>query len=189
VVGEVLRRSDNNGAELLTKELGRHADPASPTTAAGVAAIQAAIQADGLPNAGLHMVDGSGLDRSDRVTCQLILAALMRSGPDGAIGQGLPVAATSGTLFRRMVGTAAAGRLRAKTGSLEGVSALSGFVTPVAATTATAADSATDVAFSFISNAAPSVTAGDALGDQVGVLLAEYPQVPPVAVLEPLDAP
>ncbi|MDQ6614202.1 MAG: D-alanyl-D-alanine carboxypeptidase/D-alanyl-D-alanine-endopeptidase, partial [Actinomycetota bacterium] len=190
LVDEILRRSDNNGAELITKELGRQANSATPTTAAGVASIQAALQADGLPTAGLHMVDGSGLDRSDRVTCQVILDALLRSGPDGILGRGLAIAGTSGTLYRRMIGTPAAGRLRAKSGSLEGVSALSGFVTaapgPVGAT---GAGSATSLTFSLITNSSPSLAAGDALCDRVGVLLAQFPQAPPVADLGPLPGP
>ncbi len=190
VVDEVLRRSDNNGAELITKELGRQANPATPTTAAGVAAVQAALQADGLPLAGLHMVDGSGLDRSDRVTCQLIVAALVRSGPDGALGKGLAVAGMSGTLFRRFNGTPAAGRLRAKTGSLEGVAALSGFVTPAPTpASATSAAGSGGMAFSLITNSAPSTAAGDALGDRVGLLLAQFPQAPPIATLAPVEAP
>jgi D-alanyl-D-alanine carboxypeptidase/D-alanyl-D-alanine-endopeptidase (penicillin-binding protein 4) len=187
VVDEVLRRSDNNGAELITKELGRQASPATPTTAAGVAVIQSALQVDGLPTAGLHMVDGSGLDRSDRATCQVILAALVRGGPDGAIGRGLPVAGKSGTLIRRMVATPAVGRLRAKTGSLDGVAALSGFVTPAPGSgSSSAASGATGVAFSLISNSTPSLSAGDALGDRVGVALAQFPQAPPIADLAPL---
>jgi D-alanyl-D-alanine carboxypeptidase/D-alanyl-D-alanine-endopeptidase (penicillin-binding protein 4) len=198
VVDEILRRSDNNGAELITKELGRQANPATPTTAAGLAVIQSALQADGLPMAGLHMVDGSGLDRTDRATCGLIVAALVRSGPDGALGRGLAVAGSNGTLFKRMIGTPAAGRLRAKTGSLEGVAALSGFVTPAAATpseaksgsgAATTPAPGTTVAFSLITNAAPNMATGDALGDRVGVLLAQFPQAPPIATLAPLTTP
>jgi D-alanyl-D-alanine carboxypeptidase/D-alanyl-D-alanine-endopeptidase (penicillin-binding protein 4) len=200
VLGEILRQSDNTGAELITKELGREANPATPTTAAGVAAIESDIIADGLPAAGLHMVDGSGLDRSDRVTCQLILAVLQRSGPNGAIGQGLPVAGKTGTLFQRMNGTPAAGRLRAKTGTLDGVSALSGFVLPASASASTSAASASvsaassaasgaDVTFSFINNAAPDDAIGEALGDRVGVLLAQFPEAPPITELEPLPAP
>ncbi len=196
VAGEILRRSDNNGAELLTKELGRQADPATPTTAAGVAAIEAALRADGLPLDGLHMADGSGLDRSDRVTCQLILAALLRSGPTGAIGQGLAIAGKTGTLFRRFVATPASGRLRAKTGSLEGTSALSGFVLPPAAAasvpgaSAVAASPATGnpVAFSLILNGVASLAGGDALCDRIGLLLTQFPQAPPLAVLSPLAA-
>jgi len=189
VLGEILRQSDNTGAELITKELGRDANPATPTTAAGVAAIEADITADGLPVAGLHMVDGSGLDRSDRVTCQLILAVLQRSGPNGAIGQGLPVAGKTGTLFQRMNGTPAAGRLRAKTGTLDGVSALSGFVLPAAGLPASTSLSESDLAFSLIDNAAPNDAAGEALGDRVGVLLAQFPQAPPITQLAPLPAP
>jgi D-alanyl-D-alanine carboxypeptidase/D-alanyl-D-alanine-endopeptidase (penicillin-binding protein 4) len=199
VAGEILRRSDNNGAELLTKELGRQANPATPTTAAGVAAIQAALSADGLPLDGLHMVDGSGLDRGDRVTCQLVLAALLRSGPSGAIGQGLAIAGKTGTLFQRFVGTPAAGRLRAKTGSLEGASALSGFVLPLANAVAAASAPGTStatastttgngMAFSLILNGVPSLATGDALCDRIGLLLAQFPQAPPLATLAPLPS-
>lgn len=189
VLDEILRQSDNTGAELITKELGRQANPATPTTAAGVAAIEADITADGLPTAGLHMADGSGLDRSDRVTCQLILATLQRSGPTGAIGLGLPIAGKTGTLFQRMIATPAAGRLRAKTGTLDGVSALSGFVLPPTGPLASATPSGSGVAFSLITNAAPNDDAGEALGDRVGELLAEFPQAPPISQLAPLPGP
>ncbi len=186
VVGEILRRSDNNGAELITKELGRHANPATPTTKAGVTAIQTDIAADGLATDGLHLVDGSGLDRGNRVTCQLMLAILMRSGSDGVVAHALPVAGKSGTLIDRMAGTPAAGRLRAKTGSLDGVAALSGFVTPAPGSPSpNGAARPSAVVFSLITNAAPNVAAGEILGNQVGVALAQFPQVPPISALAP----
>jgi D-alanyl-D-alanine carboxypeptidase/D-alanyl-D-alanine-endopeptidase (penicillin-binding protein 4) len=190
----VLRRSDNDGAELIAKELGLQVS-GTPTTAAGVAVIEADLAADGLPTAGLHMVDGSGLDRSDRVTCQLILAALQRRGPDGAIGQGLPVAGRTGTLFQRMAGTPAAGRLRAKTGTLDGVAALSGFVTPAAPPAPSAAKAgvggldSSGVAFSLIANSVLGDAAGDALGNRVVVLLAQFPEAPPLSQLAPQGGP
>jgi D-alanyl-D-alanine carboxypeptidase/D-alanyl-D-alanine-endopeptidase (penicillin-binding protein 4) len=193
LAGEILRRSDNNGAELLTKELGRQANPATPTTAAGVAAVVAALAADNLPVGGLHMVDGSGLDRSDQVTCQLILATLERSGPDGAIGRGLAIAGQTGTLYHRLLGTPAAGRVRAKTGSLEGVAALSGFVMPTRdrapVGAPAAANAASTVAFSVIFNSVPSLSSGDAWCDRVAALLATFPQAPPVADLAPQASP
>ena len=80
VLGAVLRTSDDTGAELITKELGRRFG-AGGTTAAGVAVIRDDLAADGLPVSLLHAVDGSGLDRSDRATCPLIVAALTRAGP------------------------------------------------------------------------------------------------------------
>ena len=186
VVAEVLRRSDNNGAELITKELGRHANPQTPTTAAGVAVITADLQAAGLPIGPLHMVDGSGLDRSDRASCQLLLAALLRSGPGGPLGQGLAVAGQTGTLEHRLVGTAAAGRLRAKTGSLDGVSALTGFVMPAPVASGTADPAPPEVAFSLLVNGLASTKAGDGLEDRVALVLAQFPMAPPVSKLAPL---
>jgi D-alanyl-D-alanine carboxypeptidase/D-alanyl-D-alanine-endopeptidase (penicillin-binding protein 4) len=182
VVGEVLKQSDNDGAELFTKELGRMAG--SPTTAAGVAAIRADLTAAGLPVSQLSMVDGSGLDRSDRVSCQLLVDVLQRSGPAGALGAGLPVAGQSGTLQGRLVGTPAATRLRAKSGSLDAVSSLSGFVMPVA--TAAGQDQAAALTFSMIFNGNPSQTATEAVEDRIGVILAGYPQAPPLAQMSPL---
>ncbi|MGH9123464.1 MAG: D-alanyl-D-alanine carboxypeptidase/D-alanyl-D-alanine endopeptidase [Acidimicrobiales bacterium] len=184
VLGVILRRSDNTGAELVTKELGHQAGGAG-TTAAGVSAIEADLQADGLATTGLTMVDGSGLSRDDRATCQLLLAALDRGGPNGALGQDLPVAAKSGTLVSRFGGTPAAGRLRAKTGSLDGVSSLSGFVTPASSSSSAGALGAQGVAFSLITNAIPSDSAGEALTDRIGLLLAQFPEMPPLSQLGP----
>jgi D-alanyl-D-alanine carboxypeptidase/D-alanyl-D-alanine-endopeptidase (penicillin-binding protein 4) len=183
VAGEVLRQSDNNGAELFTKELGRLSG--TPTTAAGVAAIRADLAADQLPVDQLAMVDGSGLDRTDRASCQLLVDALQRGGPDGTLGAGLAVAGQSGTLVKRMVGTPAAIRLRGKSGSLDDVSSLSGFVVP-----ATPAPAGTPqppaLTFSVIFNGDPSQTAAEAVEDRIGVLLAGYPQASPVDRLSPL---
>jgi D-alanyl-D-alanine carboxypeptidase/D-alanyl-D-alanine-endopeptidase (penicillin-binding protein 4) len=181
VVGEVLRQSDNDGAELFTKELGRLAG--SPTTKAGVAVIRADLAAAGLPVNELSMVDGSGLDRSDQVSCQLLVDVLQRSGPDGALGSGLPVAGRSGTLQDRMVATPAATRVHAKTGSLDQVSSLSGFVVA-----GPAAPGATAITFSCIFNGDPNQTAAEAVEDRIGVILAGYPQAPPLAQLSPLPA-
>jgi D-alanyl-D-alanine carboxypeptidase/D-alanyl-D-alanine-endopeptidase (penicillin-binding protein 4) len=182
VVGEVLKQSDNDGAELFTKELGRLGG--SATTAAGVAAIRADLTAAGLPVSQLSMVDGSGLDRSDRVSCQLLVDALQRSGPTGALGAGLPVAGQSGTLQMRMVATPAAGRVHAKSGSLDGVSSLSGFVLPPPASPGAAPASA--LSFACIFNGNPSQAAAEAIEDRIGVILAGYPQAPPLAQLSPL---
>jgi serine-type D-Ala-D-Ala carboxypeptidase/endopeptidase (penicillin-binding protein 4) len=182
VVGEVLKQSDNDGAELFTKELGRLAG--SPTTAAGVGAIRAGVTAAGLPVSQLTMVDGSGLDRSDRVSCQLLVDVLARSGPTGALGAGLAVAGQSGTLQMRMVSTAAAGRVRAKSGSLDSVSSLSGFVLPAPAPPG--AGQVAALSFSCIFNGNPSQAATEAIEDRIAVILAGYPQAPPLAQLGPL---
>jgi D-alanyl-D-alanine carboxypeptidase/D-alanyl-D-alanine-endopeptidase (penicillin-binding protein 4) len=187
VVGEVLDESDDTGAELLTKELGLRFDGGG-TTAAGVAVIRADMAADGLPVDQLHLVDGSGLDTSDRATCQLLVATLDRAGPTSTLAGDLPVAARSGTLDYRLAGTPAAGRVRAKTGTLDGVAALSGFVLPAAGQGAPNPALAGPLTFSLLLNNIPSFAEGISAGNGIAVALARYPNVPTLAVLGPLPA-
>jgi D-alanyl-D-alanine carboxypeptidase/D-alanyl-D-alanine-endopeptidase (penicillin-binding protein 4) len=74
-------------------------------------------------------VDGSGLSRSNRVSARVLVETLRRGdaafegGPE--LLAGLPLAGLDGTLERRAEG--ARGRVRAKTGSLDGVTSLAGF--------------------------------------------------------------
>jgi D-alanyl-D-alanine carboxypeptidase/D-alanyl-D-alanine-endopeptidase (penicillin-binding protein 4) len=86
----------------------------------------------GVPLAGVRLVDGSGLSLLDRLTPQAVVALLqaMWNDPEQRLEllSSLPVAARTGTLHDRMLHTAAAGIVRAKTGTLDDASALSGFV-------------------------------------------------------------
>ena len=80
----------------------------------------------------MRIADGSGLSRLDRLTANAVVAMLRSSWLDEELREillaALPVAGRSGTLDTRMRGTAAAGRVRAKTGTLNEASALSGYV-------------------------------------------------------------
>jgi D-alanyl-D-alanine carboxypeptidase/D-alanyl-D-alanine-endopeptidase (penicillin-binding protein 4) len=183
-VGQVLRVSDDTGAELLTKLLGARFGGVGSTTA-GVRVIRAQLASDGLPVSDLHALDGSGLDRQDRVTCALMVDDLRHVGTNGAVFAGLPVAGSTGTLATRMVATPAAGRVHAKTGTLDGVSALSGFVMPSGAAAPTPS-LAQPLIFSFITNGVSSTSVGEAVADDVGVALAAFPQVPPLADAVPV---
>jgi D-alanyl-D-alanine carboxypeptidase/D-alanyl-D-alanine-endopeptidase (penicillin-binding protein 4) len=176
VVGEMLRESDNLTAELLVKELGRRFAGAG-TTAAGLGVVRQSLEAAGLPVADLVNVDGSGLDRSDRATCALLLAALDKTGPTGPVATGLPVAARDGTLAKRFQGNPAAGRLRAKTGSLDGVVGLAGYVDAI--------DGGTPLSFALMANDLPRDALGRALQEQVGAILAAYPEAPAPEALAP----
>ncbi|MGH9094280.1 MAG: D-alanyl-D-alanine carboxypeptidase, partial [Acidimicrobiales bacterium] len=100
-------------------------------------------------------------------------------GAASTLAADLPVGGRSGTLYRRMLGTPAAGRIEAKTGTLVDVSALSGFALPAAPSVAA------PLLFSFIANGVTNAT-GVSLGDRLAVALATYPQAPPVPALEPL---
>ena len=77
------------------------------------------------------LVDGSGLSRRNLVSPDAIVQTLklMAQRPQASVyRESLPVAGESGTLRRRFLSTAAQGNVQAKTGTLTGVSALSGYI-------------------------------------------------------------
>lgn len=180
IVAEILENSDNMAAELLVKELGTR--PGSPgSTVAGLSAIADRLrQVAGVTAEEVAAVDGSGLDRSDRLSCDVLQRVAAHAGETGPLAQGLPVAGRNGTLFRRFVGTPAAGRVRAKTGSLEGVAGLSGYAT---------GQGGRSLAFTLLANDLPSASAGAGLQDRVANVLSGYPRAPSPAELGPKALP
>ena len=126
IVRQMLTQSDNQIAELLVKEIGFREGGAG-TTKAGVKVLRREVDGLGLPTDGVVINDGSGLDHQDRLTCALIERLLANAGPTSAVGEGLAVAGRSGTLRDRFTDPPVTGRLSAKTGTLNDVTALSGF--------------------------------------------------------------
>ncbi len=178
VVAQMLRDSDNVTAELLVKELGRRF-AGQGSTSAGLGVVRQTLATSGLPVDDLKAVDGSGLDRSDRASCALLMAALEDGGPSGTLVSGFPVAARTGTLARRFSGNPAAGRLRAKTGTLENVAGLTGYIKPAGA------HGGEELGFALLANDLPGDAAGRALQEQVGAILARYPHAPAPTALGP----
>jgi D-alanyl-D-alanine carboxypeptidase/D-alanyl-D-alanine-endopeptidase (penicillin-binding protein 4) len=134
--------SDNFFAEMLLKNVGRDASGVG-TTAAGLRAVRTFASSVG---AQASLVDGSGLDHGDRATprdvVRLLLAERTRAEYP-AFYASLPIAGVDGTIRDRMRSGPAARRCRAKTGSLIGVSALSGYCSTL---------SGHEIAFSFLMN-------------------------------------
>ena len=170
IVGEMLRESDNNTAELLIKELGRRFG-GSGTTQAGLDILRRTLADGGLAVDGLVTVDGSGLDRGDRASCQLLMDALAAAGPEGDLAKGLPVAGRTGTLATRFRGSPVVDRLQAKTGSLDGVTALTGYLDGTRGG---------DLGFAYIANGLPVPTdrLGQSMQERLGAVLATYPESP-----------
>ena len=122
LVAVMLRESDNETAELLLKEMGFRRSGAA-TSGAGATAVHEVLAKRGLPMDGVVIADGSGLSDDARVTCKALVATL-NATPE--VVQRLAVAGASGTLMNRFVEAGVTGRLRAKTGSLNGIAALAG---------------------------------------------------------------
>jgi D-alanyl-D-alanine carboxypeptidase/D-alanyl-D-alanine-endopeptidase (penicillin-binding protein 4) len=143
LVEHLMTTSDNVLAEALARKVAitRKGDPSFEGSAKETLA---ALSQAGFDVTGATMADGSGLSTDDRVPPRLLgavlgAAAAPAEGPDDTeflrpIISGLPVAGGDGTLTDRFGnGISAAGRgvVRAKTGTLTGVSSLAGVVTDV----------------------------------------------------------
>ncbi|MDX6427497.1 MAG: hypothetical protein QOD52_2902 [Gaiellaceae bacterium] len=131
VIAEMDRESDNFTAEMLLKEIGAETGEAG-TTAAGAAVVQRDLAAAGVPLAGVRIVDGSGLSIGDRLTARTLAALLVIVWNDldlrNPFWASLPVAGINGTLDKRLRKPPARGAVRAKTGTTDRASALSGYV-------------------------------------------------------------
>ena len=125
------RESDNFTAEMVAKGVGAYAGSGG-TTAEGMRVARGAIApllGDEAPRQTL--MDGSGLSLADRSTAsalaRLLTAAAAEPEIAAAVFGSLSIAGKNGTLERRML--ALGGRVRGKTGTLDGVSSLTAYVT------------------------------------------------------------
>ena len=125
VVAEMLVNSDNNTAELLVKEIGR-VGRGSATRIDGLNVIASKIAEWGLPGEAVALLDGSGLDRTNNLTCDILTQLLERDGQDGLVTTALATAGKTGTLRDVFLSGPGSGTMRAKTGTLNGVKSLSG---------------------------------------------------------------
>jgi D-alanyl-D-alanine carboxypeptidase/D-alanyl-D-alanine-endopeptidase (penicillin-binding protein 4) len=135
-LGEIVRRlnktSNNFVAEQLLKTLGAEVRGVPGSWAGGIDAAEEFLAEAGLPRGGFVMKNGSGLNDANRFsarqTVTLLRAMWRRFTLAPEFLSSLPVAGRDGTIRWRMDGTEAEGRLRAKTGTLENVTSLSGYV-------------------------------------------------------------
>jgi D-alanyl-D-alanine carboxypeptidase/D-alanyl-D-alanine-endopeptidase (penicillin-binding protein 4) len=136
LVEMMLVDSDNVLAETLARQVALARSQPASYGGAGTA-MRDVLGELGLPQTEAVIADGSGLSRIDRVTPSLLTELVaLATRPDRpalhAVFTGLPVAGYSGTLRDRYRSPSpaddAAGSVRAKTGTLRGVSAISGVV-------------------------------------------------------------
>jgi D-alanyl-D-alanine carboxypeptidase/D-alanyl-D-alanine-endopeptidase (penicillin-binding protein 4) len=182
-VGELmtpfLKLSNNMHAETLVKAMGAVAE-ASGTWPAGLGVVTDYAQSIGVDTSRIRLSDGSGLSRKVNVTADAVTDVLIGAQKEPWWQQwydALPIAGNpqrfvGGTLRSRMLNTPAANNLHGKTGSLTGVTALSGYVST---------KDGRKLVFSMISN--NYLVSPRSIEDAVGVTLASWSdQAPPAAV-------
>ncbi|MBV8887989.1 MAG: D-alanyl-D-alanine carboxypeptidase/D-alanyl-D-alanine-endopeptidase [Chroococcidiopsidaceae cyanobacterium CP_BM_RX_35] len=131
---ETNQNSNNLYAEALLRTLGAKAGDASTmgtTEEVGLHAVSTTLTELGVDPTSYVLVDGSGLSRHNLVSPEAFVQTLraMAQLPEAALYRAsLPVAGMSGTLKNRFRNTAAQGILQAKTGSMSGVAAISGYL-------------------------------------------------------------
>jgi serine-type D-Ala-D-Ala carboxypeptidase/endopeptidase (penicillin-binding protein 4) len=177
LVAEMLRDSDNETAEAAIKEVG-HAEAGEGSWSAGARSATDLLREAGVSLDGVSIVDGSGLSIENRLTCATLVDVLTRPETGPVVREGLAVAGETGTLAEAWNGTAADGRMRAKTGTLRNVTALAGDIE---------VRDGDRVTFAYVANVPDP---NEVTSQQVGLtgladVLMAYPRGVDVAQLEP----
>src|SRR6185503_1844652 len=175
--------SQNDHAERVLEAAGAEVYGGAPTGDKGVRLLREVIGELGLAPGSYVPRNGSGLGHANRITADAMSALLRTLYLDPRVGpeilQSLSVGGVDGTTRNRFKGTIAAERVRAKTGTLNGKSCLSGLV----------GDGSDVLAFSILVEGIRGRRLGEVRGAQVGCVNAMMRYVYDAAegVTRPLD--
>ena len=132
LISLINKRSDNFLAECLFKTLGAEASGVQGNSFYSQQAIQKFLKGNNIYTTGTEIVDGSGISRSDQTTLLAINGVLEKMYFDlinfDNFYNSLSIAGVDGTLRGRLIGTKAENNFRGKTGTLNGVSGLAGYL-------------------------------------------------------------
>ncbi len=131
IIRLVNKHSSNVMARTLLLTIAAEKSGRPATTSGGQAAVLDWLATKGISIPGLVLENGSGLSRTERITAvglADVLLAAHQSQYMPEFAASLPLSATDGTLKRRFRSPQLQGRLRMKTGNLDDVSALAGYV-------------------------------------------------------------
>ncbi len=133
LISLINKHSDNFLAECLFKTLGAEASGVQGNSFFSQQAILKFIKDNNIFSTGTEIVDGSGISRSDQATPLAINGVLEKMYFDlvhfDDFYNSLSIAGVDGTLRGRMIGTGAENNFRGKTGTLNGVTGLAGYLT------------------------------------------------------------
>ncbi len=133
VIKIINKRSDNFLAECLFKSIGAEASGKQGNSFYSTQAVLSFIKDNGIFSDGTSIVDGSGISRFDQVTPAAIVGLLEKMYFDlnnfDDFYNSLSIAGVDGTLDDRLKGTYAENNFRGKTGTLNGVCSVAGYLT------------------------------------------------------------
>jgi D-alanyl-D-alanine carboxypeptidase/D-alanyl-D-alanine-endopeptidase (penicillin-binding protein 4) len=133
VVWGMNKFSNNFVADQILKKVGAETFGVPGTMDKGVRALQNTLEDIGIPSKSYTIIDGSGLTRKTKVTARQIVKVLATAAQDLSLSAefiaSLGVGGEDGTLRNRFPGELTHSIVRGKTGSLDGVNALAGYMT------------------------------------------------------------
>jgi serine-type D-Ala-D-Ala carboxypeptidase/endopeptidase (penicillin-binding protein 4) len=181
IAAQTMKPSQNMYTETLLWTLGEQDRNANPAPGGGTAPVSNATSAElgisavkkflaglGVAPDGVVQYDGSGLSRHNLITPAAVVQLYNYMGKSRyaqAWRESLTVGGIDGTLRNRFKGTRAQGNVRGKTGTIDQVSALSGYVRTAAGE---------ELAFSMVVNGVPETSTRTSLIDEMALALANF---------------
>ncbi|MFM9905937.1 MAG: D-alanyl-D-alanine carboxypeptidase/D-alanyl-D-alanine-endopeptidase [Pyrinomonadaceae bacterium] len=173
IAAKTLKPSQNMYTETilwtLGEEIGRRNGGSGESGQLGLSVVKAFMKQIGAPDDGIVQYDGSGLSRHDLITPSAVVTLYTYMAKQSKYAQAwrdsLTIGGVDGTLANRFKGTAAAGNIRGKTGTIDQVSALSGYLTTAGGE---------QVVVSFVVNGVPVPSQRTSLIDDIVIQLANF---------------
>jgi D-alanyl-D-alanine carboxypeptidase/D-alanyl-D-alanine-endopeptidase (penicillin-binding protein 4) len=172
IAAKTMKPSQNLYTELILRAMGESIGDKTnqrwTSADRGIAVVDKFLQEIDVAPGSVLMHDGSGLSRHDLITPSAVVQVysyMSRSKTAAVWRDSLTIAGVDGTLANRFKGTRGENNIRGKTGTIDQVSSLSGYMTTAAGER---------LAFSFITNNIPSGSLRTGTIDEIVVLLANF---------------
>ncbi|MBK8303467.1 MAG: D-alanyl-D-alanine carboxypeptidase/D-alanyl-D-alanine-endopeptidase [Chloracidobacterium sp.] len=173
IAAKTMKPSQNMYTETLLwtlgEQIGRKNGGSGNSDQLGLSVVKGFMKQIGVADDGIVQYDGSGLSRHDLITPSAVVTLYTYMAKQSKYAQAwrdsLTIGGVDGTLRNRFKGTAAEGNMRGKTGTIDQVSALSGYLTTAGGE---------QLVVSFVVNGVPIPAQRTALIDEIVVQLANF---------------
>lgn len=169
IMQKMMKDSDNLYAESMFYQIAASQTPRSASARQAIAVMKQLIKRCGLTPSRYRIADGSGLSLYNYQTAELQIQLLRYAYRNANIYESLypslPIAGVDGTLKKRMRNTTAYNNVHAKTGTLAGVSSLSGYLT---------AANGNVICFAILNQGIMHTSNAKQFQDKICVILSQY---------------